>query len=323
MRVLALDGGGARGLIQAQLLILLEDWLANEKGRWAPIGEYFDLVVGTSVGGILALAVAQGSSADKIATFLRSAVQDVFPTKRRWRLFAPKYDPAPLMDAASQFFGGNTTLGSIGRTGECPTKPGILVVCQHAHERRTRLLKGAYSKHLAKYANSIKVVDVVRATSAAPLYFPPQIIMGEPLLDGGLVANNPSLIGLLEGAKLLVGQQQKAFPAGVSSGIPEVKLLSIGTGSFPAGPFPVAAATTGGGTLWWLGKLHGQILDSQASHVDYNVMRLMPKDHYVRIDRKLLAPVELDDVAGAIREADSAKFLPDEDLRRLQALFRE
>lgn len=115
------------------------------------------------MGGILALAVAQGSGADKIATFLRSAVQDVFPTKRRWRLFAPKYDPAPLMDAASQFFGGNTTLGSIGRTGECLTKPGILVVCQHAHERRTRLLKGAYSKHLAKYANSIKVVDVVRS----------------------------------------------------------------------------------------------------------------------------------------------------------------
>lgn len=154
------------------------------------------------------------------------------------------------------------------------------------------------------------------------MYFPPQDILGEPLLDGGLVANNPSLIGLIEGAKLLVNQQQEAFPAGVSSGIPNVKLLSIGTGSFPKGAFPVERASTQGGALWWLGKVHGQILDSQSSHVDYNVRRLMPENHYVRIDRQLSSAVELDDVEGAEGEASSTNVLNVE-TGRLRGLFCE
>lgn len=300
MRVLALDGGGARGLLQARLLVQVEQALNTGIGssRRLPIGMFFDFVVGTSVGGLVALAISAGKSAEEIRAYIDDCLNDVFarPRSRLGRWFTAKYRQESLLRSAKTFF-GEATLAELGRASG--KFPHACVVALNTENRRTRLLKTGYSQHLLELASTTKVYDAALATSAAPTYFPAaRITLNKArttLVDGGLVANNPSLIAVLEASKILSGSHDELFPEGVAKHLPDIALISVGTCRPPTNG---KGANPKEGLAWWALHFHELTLDAQAQHAEYFVHRLMPSNNYVRIDPRLEKEVELDDIAG-------------------------
>jgi patatin-like phospholipase/acyl hydrolase len=186
--VLALDGGGAKALFTAHLLARLEQDLG------VSISDSFDLVAGTSAGGIVALALGAGLRPREIVDHYAELVQTVFPRSRRrlWRaprrLTSPTYDASALR-AALEGVLGDRVLGDSTKRLVIPSwdvqKGGVHIFKTPHHSRLTRDWR-------------IPMVDVAMATSAAPTYFPAAKVDGHRLIDGGIWANNPSVVAITE-----------------------------------------------------------------------------------------------------------------------------
>jgi predicted acylesterase/phospholipase RssA len=212
INVLSIDGGGVRGVIPAVCLQLLEE--RTEK----TVRELFDLVVGTSTGAILSLGlvvdeplpgpIRYRTARDMVGIYTDLSSR-IFP--ERWRVrkaveFLPsffygyQYSPRPLEDSLREHFStkvlGNTFL---------PT----LVTTVRAGYNKLRLFRSYRDA-------TVSVREVARATSAAPTYFPIAKIGDERLIDGGMAANNPSVVALAEAYSLFHGRR--------------INLVSLGTG---------------------------------------------------------------------------------------------
>lgn len=187
-QILALSGGGYRGLYTAQVLADLEEEFGG------PIGQRFDLITGTSVGGIIAIAIALEIPMKKVVELFVEHGQEIFK-KRPWysRWFGYKRsnytnDGLKQLLNSPELFGEKiladlkhpTIIPSINYT---EGKPVVFKTPHHVDFRRDWRLK---------------LVDVALATSAAPMYFPRYMIDNQQYVDGGLCANNPNLLGLHE-----------------------------------------------------------------------------------------------------------------------------
>jgi uncharacterized protein len=179
-KVLSIDGGGIKGVFPASFLAALEETIGEN------IGDYFDLIVGTSTGGIIALGLASGMSAKEILAFYESEGPTIFKgnqflKKLRW-LSAAKYSQEPLDEALRKYFGEK-------RIGECKTR--VMIPSLNLDTGEVHIYKTA---HHEKFKNDYKktIVEAARATSAAPTFFPSMISeSGTSLVDGGMWANNP------------------------------------------------------------------------------------------------------------------------------------
>jgi len=206
-QILALDGGGAKALFSAHVLARLE---ADLQVR---IADAFDLITGTSAGGIIALALGAGLRPAGIVTQYERLVATVFPRgRRRWwrtpgRLMRPSYDASILRSALESVL-GTRLLGDSRKRLVVPSwdvhKGGVHIFKTPHHERLRRDWK-------------IPMVDVAMATSAAPAYFAAAQVDGHRLVDGGVWANNPAVIGITEAVSML----------GVP--LPAIGVLNIGT----------------------------------------------------------------------------------------------
>lgn len=187
-RVLSIDGGGMRGLWAASFLRRIEELVSGS------INEYFDLLVGTSTGGIICLALGKGMTSAEIAEFYISEGSKIFPYKSKMSRAAkficlqPIYDRYSLGESLSGAF-GNTKLGdSVSRLciTSCDSKYNDIYVYKTPHH--------------VDFCNDWKesMVSVGIATSAAPVFFAPHLNNGYVLRDGGLWANNPIMIGVVE-----------------------------------------------------------------------------------------------------------------------------
>lgn len=166
-----------------------------ERRAGRPIVDHFNLVVGTSTGGIVGLGVATGVPADDIRKFYIADGPSIFPRPLSlwdpwsWPVGRPVHSGEPL-DAALRRVFGETLLGQ----AKAPTLvPAIRVRDGTLHVFKT--------PHAPRFFNDqhLPVVDVARATSAAPLYLPPyRAKNGETYLDGGLAMNNPACLGIAE-----------------------------------------------------------------------------------------------------------------------------
>lgn len=191
-RVLAIDGGGIRGVFPAAFLAAIEADLPS------PIGKYFDLIVGTSTGGIIALALGLGLSADDILRFYEQHGPTIFHANARTRalryLGFAKYTAKPLRDALTSVFGQRLL-------GESQTRlviPSCSLTTGEVHLWKT----AHYSRVLEDY--KCKVVDVALSTAAAPTFFPTyHTDRGMPLIDGGVWANNPVGVAVVEAVGVL------------------------------------------------------------------------------------------------------------------------
>lgn len=192
-QILALDGGGAKALFTAHILARLEQDLG------VSVSDSFDLIAGTSAGGIVALALGAGLAPSEIVTHFKSLVEKVFPSvRRRWwhrtrQLTSPIYDADALRTVLKGVL-GETKLGDSVKRLVIPAwdvQSGTVHVFKTPHHRR---LKRDW-RHM--------MVDVALATSAAPLYFSAARVDGHRLIDGGIWANNPSVVAIAEAVSML------------------------------------------------------------------------------------------------------------------------
>ena len=191
-KILAIDGGGVQGVLPAALLAEVEDAI----GR--PVVEYFDLIVGTSTGGIVALGLGLGLSAEKILKLYEELGPYVFGGNRLVRSLQhwgfAKYQPKNLKATLAKWFGDQ-------RLGESSVR--LVVPSTNLETGEVYIFKTA---HVARFERDYKVpvVDVAMATAAAPTYFPTYwLTSGVPLVDGGAWANNPTGLAVVEAIGVL------------------------------------------------------------------------------------------------------------------------
>lgn len=214
-KILSLDGGGYKGLYTACVLHEIEKF--NK-----PLTGYFDLISGTSVGGLIALALAAGRTTEEIKTFFLERGGAIFPQsswlERKWRVLGQlfsggKYPDAGLRAAIDSILG--TALMREANSYLCIPTLNLPTLSPF-------VFKTDHDPELTRDAD-VPMRDVARATSAAPTYLPIAEIdafPGHQFADGGLWANNPSLVGLVEAFRFFVGPGKRYG---------RVKLLSIGT----------------------------------------------------------------------------------------------
>ncbi|XP_053930235.1 85/88 kDa calcium-independent phospholipase A2 isoform X7 [Cuculus canorus] len=223
--LLCLDGGGIRGLVLIQLL------LAIEKAAGRPIREIFDWIAGTSTGGILALAIVHGKSMDYMRCLYFRMKDMVFRGSR-------PYESEPLDEFLKKEFGENTKMTDVQKpkvmvTGTlCDRQPAELHLFRNypvpETKTSTEYKTSASFKPLTQPEDQL-VWRAARCSGAAPTYFRP---IGR-FLDGGLLANNPTLDAMAEiheYNKTLIkkGQRQKVRKLGL--------VVSLGTGKPPQVP---------------------------------------------------------------------------------------
>jgi patatin-like phospholipase/acyl hydrolase len=192
-QILALDGGGAKALFTAHVLARLEQDLG------VSINDSFDLIAGTSAGGIVALGLGAGLTPSEIVAHYEELVEAVFPTARRrpWRrprqLAAPIYDGDALRTALTKVL-GDRLLGD--------SKRPLVIPAWDVQRGAVHIFKTPHHRRLTRDWR-ISMVDIAMATSAAPLYFPAARVDGHRLIDGGVWANNPSVVAIAEAVSML------------------------------------------------------------------------------------------------------------------------
>jgi uncharacterized protein len=185
-QLLSLDGGGLKGLFTASFLA---EWEKHENTR---IVEHFDLMTGTSTGGIIAIALGLGLSAEEIRDLYLEEASTIFPPSafaelRHW--LGVKYSSVGLRQALEKRFGAK-------RLGD--SRSPLVIPAFSAKEQKIHLFK---TPHHTRLRNDFKelAINVAMATSAAPTYLDPlERESGLTLVDGGIWANNPVMIGVAE-----------------------------------------------------------------------------------------------------------------------------
>jgi patatin-like phospholipase/acyl hydrolase len=206
-RVITFDGGGVRGALSSQLLTRL----TSDK-KFPELIKKTDLLVGTSVGSFIALGLASGKSPEEINTsFNVDTVEEIFSNPQPGGPFTTtKYKNEGLIKALSSLFPPNLRLKDLHKRVVVPAFALFNSKLGHwAPVFFNNFPESPYLEH--------KVIDVALASSAAPAYFP----AFQHLIDGLVVANNPSTVGISFAVQK--GKRE----------LDKIALLSIGTGFFP------------------------------------------------------------------------------------------
>lgn len=232
-KLLALDGGGIRGLISIEVLAEIEQHLQEQLGRddTFVLADYFDYVGGTSTGAIVATCLALGMRVDRIRAFYERSGAEMFDKASLLRRFRSKYEDEKLADQLKREIGEQATLG----TEELRTL--LMIVMRNASTDSpwplTNNPKATYNDRNRTYCNlDLPLWQLVRASTAAPTYFPPEVIdVGAPepfiFVDGGVtVYNNPAFLLFLMAT---VEPYKLCWPAGRE----RMLLVSVGTGTSP------------------------------------------------------------------------------------------
>lgn len=302
-RILSLDGGGVRGILQARVLANIENFLNNRDDENIPIGKRFDLIAGTSTGGIIALGLVLGRTAREILEFYEEYIPKIFcKDNKDGGIINPLYKPFVLREALLEFF-GDATLDDICTDVCIPS-----VSLQNA---KPRLYKSGYLVRNCARLDE-KLVDIALATSAAPVFFPAHSMTHSAnLVDGGVCANNPAMIALIESLQFEKESKRGVLPPPKETKRPidDVLMLSIGTGEQCAMPYNHEALKTGGALQWALGReqtgpmfslkpvlpLVELLMSSQATLIHFQASFMLGADGYFRINPQLKFPMKLDD----------------------------
>jgi uncharacterized protein len=214
-KILSIDGGGFRGIIPAKYLQQVEE---NTNSQ---IHQHFDLVAGTSTGGIIALAIGAGISMQKVVELYQTRGKAIFKKRTRFFLNAPpivlsKYSNKNLAREVKALFEDKIIGDSCVRLciPSINITTGKTVVYKTRHTATAvNDVESAYKLDYLKHMR-----DVAMATSSAPTYFPIFSMKGVgDHVDGGLWANNPSMVAISEAVKLGIDPN-------------DIHLLSVGTG---------------------------------------------------------------------------------------------
>lgn len=269
-QALALTGGGYRGLFTAKALAVIEEHLQK------PIGQCFDLTCGTSIGGIVALAVAFEVPMSKVVEVFLKHGEKIFPLHEPpsgklgvgWDLVKhskkARYSTTPLREAITELIPAGTTLGEAIHP--------VAIPAVNVTQGKPQVFK---TRHKREWNRDwkLKAVDVALATAAAPTFFELAEVQGCLYADGGLFANAPDLVAAHEA--------EHFFEVSAEA----LRILSVGTTtqsyslSFSSGrDFGIAD---------WMQdqRLFSVMISAQQQFVDQLVSHRL-KERYFRIDHE-------------------------------------
>lgn len=268
--ILSIDGGGIRGLIPAKVLAVLELELQKTNPE-KKLYEHFDLICGTSTGAILAIAIALDIPAKELVKFYQENAKTIFP---KWYLkifprksraiitsiYSNKKLRMKLKEVYSEANGGTPPIMDDLKTNIC-------IPVFNGNDGQVNVLK---TRHHPEYIRDYKLPahEVALSSASAPIYFPPHTFsfsnkygsgINVNMIDGGIFANNPALIGVLEAVEKL-GQD-----------FSNIRLLSLGTGK---GKHIIKSGWRPKDIWYWLfpkPRLLDIILDSQAQITEHYI----------------------------------------------------
>ena len=288
-KVLSIDGGGILGLYSATILKNIELELQQKHGSDTRIVDFTDLICGTSTGGLIALALARRVSTETICQFYKQKGLTIFPNSRSiWKtikqtLWGGKFSDVPLKQALDKIL-GDKNIGSSHCLLCIPTYDfthGTYGIFKYDHP------EGNLKRH-----NKLSLVDVALATSAAPTYFPLAQIEAEnntQYVDGGVWANNPSLVGLTEAMSYFVGEGKQ---------YQHLDLLSIATLNSGSGKPPLLKRFRS--FLDWRDDLFQMSLIGQSEFADIYLSLMQQKQIF---------PLTYTRIPTARIDADQTKFI--------------
>lgn len=228
-KLLALDGGGIRGIISLEVLAAIEALLQKSLGRddSFTLAEYFDYIGGTSTGAIIATCLSLGMRVDHVRHFYLTGAHEMF-AKARWRdRLRYKYDYANLERLLREQYGSETTLGSD------KLRTLLLLVMRNASTNSpwpvSNNPRARYNAPDRADCNlNLPLWKLVRASTAAPGYFEPELVeLGERsfvFVDGGVTPfNNPAF-------QMFLMATLPEYRLGWTAGKDEMLVVSIGTG---------------------------------------------------------------------------------------------
>lgn len=302
--ILSIDGGGIRGIIPGLVLAKIEEMMEK------PIADLFDMVIGTSTGGILALGLMQPDqsgkvrfSANDLVELYKSRGSEIF-SKSAWKemtslggLRDEKYGHTGLERLLNEYFGEMTFNQCLKKT----------IITSYDIENRVP----CFFKSWRDDFSNVKMKEVARATSAAPTFFEPtQVnIAGETksLIDGGICINNPSVSGYSEALRCFPGE--------------EIKVISLGTGELTR-KIAYNDAKDWGKLEWMLPAL-SCIFDGVSDTADYQLKHILD-DNFIRLQTKLQnASDDMDDVSetNILALCKEAEDLIEENMDRISSIF--
>lgn len=236
-KILALDGGGIRGMITVEVLAEIETQLRQQlkRGPEFRLAHFFDFVAGTSTGAIIAACVSSGMAVSEIRQFYESSGKEMFDKAFLLKRFRHKYEDEKLAEKLQTVFGKDTTLGS----GKLQTV--LMMVMRNATTDSPWPMSNnpfaKYNQRDRKDCNlNLPLWQLIRASTAAPVFFPPEVVTFAPgtpneyefiFVDGGITMyNNPAFQAFLMATV-------EPYKMGWATGENQLLVVSVGTGTSP------------------------------------------------------------------------------------------
>jgi len=236
-KILALDGGGIRGMMTVEVLAEIENQLRQQlkKGAEFRLSHFFDFVAGTSTGAIIAACVSSGMAVSEIREFYESSGKEMFDKAFLLKRFRHQYEDEKLAEKLRAVFGKDTTLGSD------KLQTVLMMVMRNATTDSPWPMSNnpfaKYNQRDRKDCNlNIPLWQLIRASTAAPVFFPPEVVTfasGTPneyefiFVDGGITMyNNPAFQAFLMATV-------EPYKMGWGTGENQLLLVSVGTGMSP------------------------------------------------------------------------------------------
>lgn len=276
--ILSIDGGGIRGIFAAHILKRIEEELKIK------FSQQFDIITGTSTGSIIAAGLAIDYPIKKIVDLYKSKGKDIFyhnySEKNNWFnwkvLFQSKYNNQNLKKELFKVFKEKTM---------SDTKTRLIIPATDISNGNVFVIKSNYDTDFVR-DKDIRMTDAILASCSAPTFFNPHFIEKYLLADGGLWANNPSLLALTEamGKRIKIPKEN-------------IKILSIGTGKGRE-YYNIEDLNKKWGLIKWGPRLVNVIMNLQSVNVDNVVKLLLGEEKYFRINHEAGKGIALDDLSS-------------------------
>jgi patatin-like phospholipase/acyl hydrolase len=270
-----------------------------EKRTKKPICELFDLIAGTSTGGLLAAGLAlpdeygrpKYSAQQMLDAYFEDGGSIFHKSLLRWvmtlgGLIGPKYSGRPLE---------KTLLNYLGDTRLHETLTELLIPAYDMASSTPWFFKTAYANQTRTPAGNPLLTEVVRATTAAPTYFPPVSVDGHCMIDGGVFAGNPALCAY--------AQAKNVYPDET-----EFLVVSLGTGQEPHNLS--CSKVRDWGIAGWIAPINAIMLNASSATVNYQMRALVGVKNYTRFQ------VQLDDGTAAMDDASPENMLRLEEIAK-------